>query len=317
MNIIRFKKQGSHLMLIILSICYLVVLFPSQVCEASRKQINIAGLWKSNINLEYKIFQNNTNFTWDVIGRNQKANGKINGLKVSASWQGQKGMVSASGTIRLDPLGRAIAIKWSNGVVFKRDLPPEIGVQENQTSQSSPERGVQENQTSTPSEMQFVEKTDDHTVMHKTADSAEDPVRVTDATAASCVRQHVHISKYKALDRRRNNVQVTDAIPDGKVFVLETASIRLSVNNSMILEEVSVGTFHSAFGEPHRVYALPLSKIGSTKYIDYWVSTVAARAVLGAGNIIGFRIAVKDAWYGIGCNVSLHGYYTDTTCPQP
>ena len=137
MNIIRFKKQGSHLMLIILSICYLVVLFPSQVCEASRKQINIAGLWKSNINLEYKIFQNNTSFTWDVIGKNQKANGKINGLNVSASWQGQKGMTSASGTIRLDPLGRAIAIKWSNGVIFKRDLPPEMGVQENQTSKPS------------------------------------------------------------------------------------------------------------------------------------------------------------------------------------
>ena len=96
MNIVGFKKLGSHLKLIILSICCLVVLFPSQVCEASRKQINIAGLWRSNINLEYKIFQNNTNFTWDVIGKNQKANGKINGLNVSASWQGQKGMTSAA-----------------------------------------------------------------------------------------------------------------------------------------------------------------------------------------------------------------------------
>jgi type VI secretion system secreted protein Hcp len=148
MNIIGFKKLGSHLMLIILSICYLVILFPSQVCDASQEQINIAGLWRSNINLEYKIFQNNTNFTWDVIGRNQKANGKINGLKVSASWQGKKGMISASGTIRLDPLGRAIAIKWSNGVVFKRDLPPEMGVQENQTSK--------------PSEVQLPGKTVDH-----------------------------------------------------------------------------------------------------------------------------------------------------------
>jgi len=137
MNIIGFKKLCGHLILIILSICYLVILFPSQVCEASQKQINIAGLWRSNINLEYKIFQDNTNFTWDAIGRNQKANGKINGLKVSAFWQGKKGMVSASGTIRLDPMGRAIAIKWSNGVVFKRDLPPERGVPENQTSKPS------------------------------------------------------------------------------------------------------------------------------------------------------------------------------------
>ena len=92
MNIIGFKKLGSHLMLIILSICYLVILFPFQVCEASQKQIDIAGLWESNINLEYEIFQNNNNFTWDVIGRNQKASGKINGLNVSTSWQGQKGM---------------------------------------------------------------------------------------------------------------------------------------------------------------------------------------------------------------------------------
>jgi type VI secretion system secreted protein Hcp len=137
MNIIGFKKLGSHLMLIILSICYLVVLFYSQVCEASQKQINIAGLWRSNVNLEYKIFQNNTNFTWDVIGKNQKATGKINGLKVSASWQGKKGVASASGTIHLDSRGRAIAIKWSNGVVFKRDLPFETDVQENKTSNPS------------------------------------------------------------------------------------------------------------------------------------------------------------------------------------
>ena len=148
MNIIGFNKQGSHLMLIILSICYLAILFFSQVCEASRKPINIAGLWRSNVNLEYKIFQNNTNFTWDVIGRDQKANGKINGLKVSASWQGKKGMASASGIIRLDPLGRAIVIEWTNGVVFKRDLPPEMGVQENQTSK--------------PSEVQLPGKTVDH-----------------------------------------------------------------------------------------------------------------------------------------------------------
>ena len=147
MNIIGFKKLGSHLMLIILSVCYLVVLFHSQVCEASQKQINIAGLWRSNVNLEYDIFQNNTNFTWVVIGKKQKATGKINGLKVSASWQGKKGMASASGTIRLDSRGRAIAIKWSNGVVFKRDL--------------SFERDVQENQTSNPSEVKLPGKTVD------------------------------------------------------------------------------------------------------------------------------------------------------------
>jgi type VI secretion system secreted protein Hcp len=115
----------------------LVVLFHSQVCEASQEQINIAGRWRSNVNLEYMIFQKNTNFTWDVIGKNQTATGKINGLKVSASWQGKKGMASASGTIRLDSRGRAIAIKWSNGVVFKRDLPLETDVQENKTSNPS------------------------------------------------------------------------------------------------------------------------------------------------------------------------------------
>jgi len=167
MHIIGFKKLYGHLILIILSICCLVILFPSQVCEASRKQINIAGIWKSNINLEYKIFQNNTNFTWDVIGINQKANGKINGLNVSVSWHGQKGMASASGKIHLDSLGRAIVIEWSNGVVFKRDLPPEMGAQENQTSKPSPERGVQGGQPPKPSEVRLGGKTVEHGTLKK------------------------------------------------------------------------------------------------------------------------------------------------------
>jgi len=175
MNIIRFKKLGSHLMLIILSICYLVILFPSQVCEASQKQINIAGLWRSNINLEYKIFQDNTNFTWDVIGRNQKANGKINALKVSASWQGQKGMVSASGTIRLDPLGRAMAIEWSNGVVFKRNLPPE--------------RGLQGGQPSKTTKVRSGGKTVDHLLIHKTKYSAVDVLLNLDGIPGESVIQ--------------------------------------------------------------------------------------------------------------------------------
>jgi type VI secretion system secreted protein Hcp len=177
MNIIRFKKLGSHLMLIILSICYLVILFPTQICVASQKQINIAGLWRSNINLEYKIFQNNTNFTWDVIGKNQKANGKINGLNVSASWQGQKGMTSASGTISLDPLGRAIAIKWSNGVVFKRDLPPE--------------RGLQGGQPSKTTKVQLGGKTVDHPLIHKTAYSAVDVLlKLDDIQGESVIQDH-------------------------------------------------------------------------------------------------------------------------------
>lgn len=301
MNIIRFKKLGSHLMLIILSICYLVVLFPSQVCEASRKQINIAGLWKSNINLEYKIFQNNTNFTWDVIGRNQKANGKINGLKVSASWQGQKGMASASGTIRLDSLGRAIEIEWSNGTVFERDLPPE--------------RGLQGGKSAIEAKAQLP----DNTV------SAEVPALVSDVSAASCDRLHVHINKDAVFRGHTGNYRVllTDSKPNGKVFVLEAASLWLYVPIGGKVKEASLSiSYNKGSTTPSLFLMLPIIEQGKKEYYTYYASTVAARAVLPSERYLFFRIQTespKSDWFDgdIGYKIAVHGYYTDTTCPQP
>jgi hypothetical protein len=80
---------------------------------------NISGTWYSNIGLTYEITQSGTSFQWYAARLNQNANGTVSGSNVSAVWDG--GAASAQGTITSsDSSGRALRIKWNNGVIFFR-----------------------------------------------------------------------------------------------------------------------------------------------------------------------------------------------------
>jgi photosystem II stability/assembly factor-like uncharacterized protein len=107
-------------------ILFLCIVLALSVALSGSPIIDLNGVWRSNIGKTYEISQTRNIFTWKVPASSQTGSGNINGLKVSASWieGGQRG--SATGTVVLNPQGRAIRINWSNGVVFTRgeQAPP-------------------------------------------------------------------------------------------------------------------------------------------------------------------------------------------------
>jgi hypothetical protein len=82
---------------------------------------NLTGKWQSSIGAVYEITQADNQFTWFVASAKQKGQGTIQGKNIEASWSDAGGKGSATGTItKTDAQGRAIEIRWNNGVVFFR-----------------------------------------------------------------------------------------------------------------------------------------------------------------------------------------------------
>jgi hypothetical protein len=94
----------------------------SNAAAATRQEINLNGVWQSNVGREYEITQRGNQFTWKVLGTNETGSGAFDGLEISSSWQGEGRKGSANGKILLDPQGRAHIIEWENGVVFRRSF---------------------------------------------------------------------------------------------------------------------------------------------------------------------------------------------------
>jgi hypothetical protein len=83
----------------------------------------ISGTWQSNIGLVYEIKCSGNTFTWKVASTGETAQGEVEGEILFASWRSRKGEQSARGTIvKVDAQGKALRIKWSNGVVFSRSF---------------------------------------------------------------------------------------------------------------------------------------------------------------------------------------------------
>jgi hypothetical protein len=82
--------------------------------------ISLAGQWKSALGLIYNITQQGSQFAWTVVNSDEKGQGTITGGDVSASWKGLLGSGSSSGKITVDSSGKAVEIKWNNGVRFYR-----------------------------------------------------------------------------------------------------------------------------------------------------------------------------------------------------
>lgn len=113
---------------------------PAAPSTAGSAAFDLTGTWGSTIGHTYQIAQQGSSFTWDVAKIGQKATGQIQGNSVNASWQGPRGTGSAKGTVELDGQGRAVKIKWSNGVVFSRAVSPQTpsGSAEPQTTMPQP-----------------------------------------------------------------------------------------------------------------------------------------------------------------------------------
>lgn len=83
---------------------------------------DIHGTWKSNKDVFYSIIQTGSVFTWSIAELHEKAEGTINGIKVSVKWTGDRGAGSTTGVVTLiDETGKATRIEWNNGLIFTRN----------------------------------------------------------------------------------------------------------------------------------------------------------------------------------------------------
>ena len=82
---------------------------------------NINGTWKNGQDWVYTITQVKNKFIWTMSNQHYKeiASGKIIGKnKISVEWTNAKNSGSATGTLKMDSLGKVTTIMWSNGAVF-------------------------------------------------------------------------------------------------------------------------------------------------------------------------------------------------------
>jgi len=69
----------------------------------------------------YQFKQDGNIFTWQVEGQDQAIRGTISGRTLETSWPGRSTSEKVTGEItEISEQGRALAIRWSNGIVFTR-----------------------------------------------------------------------------------------------------------------------------------------------------------------------------------------------------
>jgi len=88
---------------------------------------DIAGTWDYAGNV-YEITRTATGFAWYLANSNETATITVNASGLSASWRGNSGSGSVTGTIELTS-GKPSLIRWSNGAVFKRVGTVGLGLQ--------------------------------------------------------------------------------------------------------------------------------------------------------------------------------------------
>ena len=81
---------------------------------------DISGAWRGYNNYAYTVQQNGGSITWSVGELQETATGTIEGNRVTATWRNPRWTNSGSGTVERDAGGRAVRIRWDNGVVFTR-----------------------------------------------------------------------------------------------------------------------------------------------------------------------------------------------------
>lgn len=88
--------------------------------QAANTNFTIAGVWTGSNGLTYQIGQSGNTIGWQVASISETGTGSIAGRTVTASWNGNWGPGSATGTVSVGPGGVANRIDWNNGVAFTR-----------------------------------------------------------------------------------------------------------------------------------------------------------------------------------------------------
>ena len=83
--------------------------------------IDISGRWTSSLRLVHHIRQEGAAFTWQAEGQSQVLKGTIDGRVLRTSWTGMPASEQVTGEIvQVSDKGRALVIRWSNGIEFRR-----------------------------------------------------------------------------------------------------------------------------------------------------------------------------------------------------
>jgi hypothetical protein len=94
---------------------------PTPQSTPQSQRYDISGRWTSNVRLVYQFRQDGNTFTWQVEGQDQAIRGTISGRTLETSWPGRSTSEKVTGEItETSEQGRALAIRWSNGIEFKR-----------------------------------------------------------------------------------------------------------------------------------------------------------------------------------------------------
>ncbi|MGB9005568.1 MAG: hypothetical protein WCB96_07585 [Candidatus Aminicenantales bacterium] len=85
------------------------------------QQYDISGRWTSSTRLVYQVRQEGNTFSWQVEGQDKVLKGTINGRTLQTSWTGRPSTEKVTGdVVEATEQGRALVIRWSNGVEFRR-----------------------------------------------------------------------------------------------------------------------------------------------------------------------------------------------------
>jgi hypothetical protein len=94
---------------------------PQPQPQPQPQAIDISGRWTGSMRLVYHFRQEGAAFTWQVEGQSQVLKGTINGRTLRTSWTGRPASEIVTGEIvEASDKGRALLIRWSNGMEFRR-----------------------------------------------------------------------------------------------------------------------------------------------------------------------------------------------------
>jgi hypothetical protein len=89
--------------------------------QPQQQPVDVSGRWTSNMRVVYQVRQEGSNFTLQVSGQSQAHQGTINGRALQSSWPGRPASEKVTGeVVQVSDKGRALVIRWSNGIEFKR-----------------------------------------------------------------------------------------------------------------------------------------------------------------------------------------------------
>jgi hypothetical protein len=142
------------------------------------------------------------------------------------------------------------------------------------------------------------------------------PVKVCDVCTEPCVREHVWLHKHVWFTPGSNTVTLLDAVPTGKLLVIETISAYTKLCKECELRYAYLAATDPTTATKENLLMVPMQYTTTDALDKYYVGTVSAKAVLTEGSVLEIRISSfgPDPPF---LHTSVLGYFVDAACPTP